>query len=39
MPLSVPFFNDPPGPVGVPGKPLRKLCDYESKCNCFAASI
>uniref|UniRef100_A0A3Q2U0Q8 Uncharacterized protein n=1 Tax=Gallus gallus TaxID=9031 RepID=A0A3Q2U0Q8_CHICK len=27
--MNVPFFNDPPGPVGVPGKPLRKLCDYE----------
>ncbi|POI28263.1 hypothetical protein CIB84_007987 [Bambusicola thoracicus] len=29
MPLSAPFFNDPPGPVGVLGKPLRKLWDYE----------
>lgn len=37
-PLSA-LFNDPPGPVGVPQKPLRKLWDYEGKCNCFAASI
>uniref|UniRef100_A0A803Y1W7 Uncharacterized protein n=1 Tax=Meleagris gallopavo TaxID=9103 RepID=A0A803Y1W7_MELGA len=33
MQVSAPFFNDPPAPLGAPGKPFRKLWDYEGKCN------
>lgn len=29
MQVSAPFFNDPPAPLGEPGKPFRKLWDYE----------
>lgn len=33
MQVSAPFFNDPPAPLGAPGKPFRKLWDYEGKRN------
>lgn len=33
MQVSAPFFNDPPAPLGEPGKPFRKLWDYEGKRN------
>ncbi|XP_061210630.1 UPF0462 protein C4orf33 homolog isoform X1 [Neopsephotus bourkii] len=29
MEVSAPFFNDPPGPLGEPGKPFSRLWDYE----------
>uniref|UniRef100_A0A7N5K7L5 Chromosome 4 open reading frame 33 n=1 Tax=Ailuropoda melanoleuca TaxID=9646 RepID=A0A7N5K7L5_AILME len=29
MKVSAPFFNDPPAPLGEPGKPFNKLWDYE----------
>ncbi|KAF5923364.1 hypothetical protein HPG69_006533, partial [Diceros bicornis minor] len=27
--VSAPFFNDPPAPLGEPGKPFNELWDYE----------
>uniref|UniRef100_A0A8D2IKR3 Chromosome 4 open reading frame 33 n=1 Tax=Urocitellus parryii TaxID=9999 RepID=A0A8D2IKR3_UROPR len=27
--VSAPFFNDPPAPLGEPGKPFNGLWDYE----------
>lgn len=39
MVVNAPFFNDPPAPLGEPGKPFRNLWDYEGKCNGFAAVI
>uniref|UniRef100_A0A8C2QZZ4 Uncharacterized protein n=1 Tax=Capra hircus TaxID=9925 RepID=A0A8C2QZZ4_CAPHI len=29
MEVSAPFFNDPPSPLGEPGKPFNLLWDYE----------
>ncbi|XP_023372351.1 UPF0462 protein C4orf33 homolog isoform X1 [Otolemur garnettii] len=29
MEVSAPFFNDPPAPLGEPGKPFNELWDYE----------
>ncbi|XP_050802610.1 UPF0462 protein C4orf33 homolog isoform X13 [Gopherus flavomarginatus] len=29
MEVSAPFFNDPPAPLGEPGKPFSGLWDYE----------
>uniref|UniRef100_A0A452QXY1 Chromosome 4 open reading frame 33 n=1 Tax=Ursus americanus TaxID=9643 RepID=A0A452QXY1_URSAM len=29
MKVSAPFFNDPPAPLGEPGKPFNELWDYE----------
>ncbi|NWQ75658.1 CD033 protein, partial [Columbina picui] len=29
MEVSAPFFNDPPAPLGEPGKPCSRLWDYE----------
>ncbi|XP_040106468.1 UPF0462 protein C4orf33 homolog isoform X1 [Oryx dammah] len=29
MEVSAPFFNDPPSPLGEPGKPFNQLWDYE----------
>nr|XP_031321963.1 UPF0462 protein C4orf33 homolog isoform X2 [Camelus dromedarius] len=29
MEISAPFFNDPPAPLGEPGKPFNELWDYE----------
>ncbi|XP_067153830.1 UPF0462 protein C4orf33 homolog isoform X1 [Apteryx mantelli] len=29
MEVSAPFFNDPPAPLGEPGKPFSRLWDYE----------
>ncbi|XP_071609965.1 UPF0462 protein C4orf33 homolog isoform X1 [Heliangelus exortis] len=29
MEVSAPFFNDPPAPLGEPGKPFNRLWDYE----------
>ncbi|XP_055406251.1 UPF0462 protein C4orf33 homolog isoform X3 [Bubalus kerabau] len=29
MEVSAPFFNDPPAPLGEPGKPFNQLWDYE----------
>ncbi|EHH26188.1 hypothetical protein EGK_16090 [Macaca mulatta] len=29
MDISAPFFNDPPAPLGEPGKPFNQLWDYE----------
>ncbi|XP_049741282.1 UPF0462 protein C4orf33 homolog [Elephas maximus indicus] len=29
MEVSAPFFNDPPDPLGEPGKPFNELWDYE----------
>ncbi|KAM4674173.1 UPF0462 protein C4orf33 homolog isoform 2-T2 [Amazona ochrocephala] len=29
MEVSAPFFNDPPAPLGEPGKPFGRLWDYE----------
>ncbi|KAM9192998.1 UPF0462 protein C4orf33 homolog [Mergus octosetaceus] len=29
MVVNAPFFNDPPAPLGEPGKPFRNLWDYE----------
>ncbi|KAM7168096.1 UPF0462 protein C4orf33 homolog [Macrochelys suwanniensis] len=29
MEVSAPFFNDPPAPLGEPGKPFNGLWDYE----------
>lgn len=31
MEVSAPFFNDPPAPLGEPGKPFNELWDYEGK--------
>nr|XP_013806998.1 PREDICTED: UPF0462 protein C4orf33 homolog [Apteryx mantelli mantelli] len=31
MEVSAPFFNDPPAPLGEPGKPFSRLWDYEAK--------
>lgn len=39
MVVNAPFFNDPPAPLGEPGKPFRNLWDYEGKRNGFAAVI
>lgn len=36
MEVSAPFFNDPPAPLGEPGKPFSRLWDYEGKHNCSA---
>ncbi|NXR01977.1 CD033 protein, partial [Sagittarius serpentarius] len=29
MEVNAPFFNDPPAPLGEPGKPFSRLWDYE----------
>uniref|UniRef100_A0A8V5FYT2 Uncharacterized protein n=1 Tax=Melopsittacus undulatus TaxID=13146 RepID=A0A8V5FYT2_MELUD len=29
MEVSAPLFNDPPAPLGEPGKPFSRLWDYE----------
>lgn len=29
MEVSAPFFNDPPAPLGEPGKPFSELWNYE----------
>ncbi|XP_064918169.1 UPF0462 protein C4orf33 homolog isoform X2 [Columba livia] len=29
MEVNAPFFNDPPAPLGEPGKPCSRLWDYE----------
>jgi len=39
MEVNAPFFNDPPAPLGEPGKPFSSLWDYEGKCNCSATNI
>lgn len=31
MEVSAPFFNDPPAPLGEPGKPYNELWNYEGK--------
>jgi hypothetical protein len=31
MEVRAPFFNDPPAPLGEPGKPFNELWDYEGK--------
>lgn len=31
MTVDAPFFNDPPSPGGIPGKPFPGLWDYEGK--------
>lgn len=29
MEVNAPFFNDPPAPLGEPGKPFNELWNYE----------
>ncbi|XP_021095465.1 UPF0462 protein C4orf33 [Heterocephalus glaber] len=35
MEVHAPFFNDPPAPLGEPGKPFNELWDYEGKKCCI----
>uniref|UniRef100_A0A8B9M5D2 Chromosome 4 open reading frame 33 n=1 Tax=Accipiter nisus TaxID=211598 RepID=A0A8B9M5D2_9AVES len=41
MEVNAPFFDDPPAPLGEPGKPFSRLWDYEAMdntcCCCFLA--
>lgn len=39
MEVNAPFFNDPPAPLGEPGKPCSRLWDYEGKYNHSVANI
>lgn len=39
MEISASFFNDPPAPLGEPGKPFNGLWNYEGKRKYFIGNI